>query len=93
MDIEIIAKIGFVLFLIMALFVTFMPSLNSTTNETEVTETTIPEQDFKDKVYIWTDTETGVQYIIYRESGLYSGLGGITPRLDENGNLFVEEED
>lgn len=40
-------------------------------------------------IEIWTDEETGVQYIIYSESGGYSGYGGITPRLNADGTLYM----
>ena len=39
-------------------------------------------------VFIWTDKETGVQYIIYSNSAGYSGMGGITPRLNADGTLY-----
>lgn len=34
-------------------------------------------------IEIWTDEETGVQYIIYDRAG-----GGITPRLNGDGSLY-----
>lgn len=46
-------------------------------------------------VYIWTDPETGVQYIVYREKFMNAGFGGITPRLNSDGTICVvspEEE-
>lgn len=37
---------------------------------------------------IWVDTETGVQYIIYHgKNNQY--LGGITPRLNSDGTLYI----
>lgn len=43
-------------------------------------------------IYIWTDEETGVQYVVYsyivRNGG---GAGGITPRLNADGTLYTEE--
>ena len=39
-------------------------------------------------VYIWTDTETGVQYLIFSEGR----AGGITPRLNADGTLYIVEE-
>ncbi|AXF52226.1 MAG: hypothetical protein [Inoviridae sp.] len=44
------------------------------------------------RIYIWTDEETGVQYIIYREKSGYAGFGGITPRLNTDGSLYVLDE-
>ena len=41
-------------------------------------------------ISIWTDEETGVQYIIYHgDNNQY--LGGITPRLNADGTLYTEE--
>ena len=39
-------------------------------------------------VYIWTDEETGVQYVIFSESYGGIGRGGITPRLNLDGTLY-----
>lgn len=39
-------------------------------------------------IRIWTDEETGVQYIIYADT--YRSLGGITPRLNADGTLYTE---
>jgi hypothetical protein len=41
-------------------------------------------------IYIWTDKETGVQYIIYCHGVGYQGMGGITPRLNADGSLYIE---
>lgn len=40
---------------------------------------------------IWTDTETGVQYIICSGNG-YQSMGGITPRLNADGTLYHPTE-
>ncbi len=40
-------------------------------------------------IYIWTDPETGVQYIVYREKTMNAGFGGITPRLNPDGTICV----
>ena len=37
-------------------------------------------------ITIWIDPETQVQYIVYRESG------GITPRLNADGTLYITTE-
>lgn len=44
-------------------------------------------------IYVWTDEETGVQYIIYHEKCGYAGFGGITPRLNPDGSLYVVSDD
>lgn len=43
-------------------------------------------------VKFWTDEETGVEYIIYSHAGGYAGMGGITPRLNTDGSLYVKSE-
>ena len=43
-------------------------------------------------ITIWTDPETGVQYIVYCEFYGYSGAGGITPRLNADGTLYITTE-
>ena len=40
-------------------------------------------------VEFWTDEFTGVQYVIYDRSGGYAGMGGITPRLNSDGSLYI----
>lgn len=42
-------------------------------------------------VKFWTDKDTGVQYVIYDESEGYAGMGGITPRLNSDGSLYIAE--
>lgn len=44
-----------------------------------------------DKIYIWTDKETGVQYVIYSEKLYNAGFGGITPRLNSDGSLCIAD--
>ena len=43
-------------------------------------------------IFVWTDEETGVQYIVYSEKDGYGGMGGITPRLNADGTLYTEGE-
>lgn len=43
-------------------------------------------------ISIWTDPETQVQYIVYKQSGAYAGMGGITPRLNADGTLYIATE-
>ena len=43
-------------------------------------------------ITIWTDEETGVQYVIYRDKAGYAGFGGITPRLNSDGTLYITKE-
>ena len=43
-------------------------------------------------VYVWTDEETGVQYLIYSDRHSDSGMGGITPRLNADGTIRVVDD-
>ena len=47
---------------------------------------TTNEKDYD--IDIWVDTETGVQYIIYHGNN-NQYLGGITPRLNSDGTLYI----
>ena len=58
--------------------------------ETETSKPTLTEESDKN-ISIWTDTETGVQYIVYTDTAGYCGMGGITPRLNADGTLYVVE--
>ena len=42
-------------------------------------------------IEFWTDEETGVQYVIYDRVGGYAGMGGITPRLNSDGSIYIVE--
>ena len=67
---------------------------NSSTQAANVTveESLIPLAEFDGSdVYIWTDPETGVQYVVYSEKHGYAGIGGITPRLQADGSLYINE--
>lgn len=65
---------------------------NAVTINPEPEEVTVGEKDNK-TIYIWTDEETGVQYVIYREKLYNAGFGGITPRLNPDGSLCITESD
>ena len=41
-------------------------------------------------IRFWTDEETGVQYVIYNHGAPYKGMGGITPRLNADGTLYID---
>lgn len=47
-----------------------------------------------DNIRIWIDPDTGVQYVVFvvgRKSGYgYGAAAGITPRLKDDGSLYVE---
>lgn len=65
-------------------------TLNEIQNPTNSTSPTLSERIDK-RIFIWTDTETGVQYIVYKDGAGYQGMGGITPRLNADGTLYVVE--
>lgn len=57
-------------------------------SENENIKTQEEDKDIK----IWTDTETNVQYVIYCSEASYAGMGGITPRLNADGTLYITEK-
>ena len=44
-------------------------------------------------IYEFVDTDTGVHYLIYCYRYGYSGMGGITPRLNADGSVMVDKEE
>ena len=54
--------------------------------------TNIKTKESNSNIRIWTDKETGVQYVIYKEEVYKGGLGGITPRLNADGTLYTTEK-
>ena len=44
----------------------------------------------KDRVYDYTDPETGVHYLIYSDTAAHGAMGGITPRLNTDGSVMVD---
>lgn len=52
----------------------------------------IKENTNNKNISIWTDAETGVQYIVYTYRTSRGGMGGITPRLNSDGTLYIEVE-
>lgn len=62
-----------------------MACLVGCSDDTNVTESSNVHIEF------WTDEATGVQYVIYDRVGGYAGMGGITPRLNADGSLYIEE--
>ena len=55
-------------------------------NENENVELNSKDTDIR----FWTDEETGVQYVIYNHGAPYKGMGGITPRLNADGTLYID---
>lgn len=50
--------------------------------------TNIEESNNKN-IEFWTDEETGVQYVIYERTLMRGAMGGITPRLNADGSIYV----
>ena len=46
------------------------------------------DYDIKD----WVDSETGVHYLVNSDHSGYAGMGGITPRLNPDGSIIVDEK-
>lgn len=44
---------------------------------------------YNDDIYEFIDPDTGVHYWIYSHSGGYSGMGGMTPRLNSDGTIMT----
>lgn len=42
-------------------------------------------------LFNFTDPETGVCYLIYKDKCGYGGMGGITPRYNADGSIMVKE--
>ena len=64
------------------LVIVCLAGCSDNTNKTKSSNTNIE---------FWTDEETGVQYVVYDRTCGYSGMGGITPRLNADGTLYVED--
>ena len=43
-------------------------------------------------IFVWTDPDTKIQYSVYRQKSGYAGFGGITPRLNVDGSLYISED-
>ena len=42
-------------------------------------------------IYDYVDPDTGVHYLVFRDTSYQSGRGGITPRLNSDGTLMVDD--
>ena len=42
-------------------------------------------------IFVGTDPDTKIQDLVYREKRGYAGCGGITPRLNADGSLYITE--
>jgi maltose-binding protein MalE len=78
----IIAMIAFALILCLA-------GCEISNTSTNTSSTNNSKERFASDIYIWTDKETGVQYIVYSDDS--KNTGGITPRLNADGTLYTED--
>jgi uncharacterized lipoprotein YehR (DUF1307 family) len=81
-------KIFSILILIVLVF-SLVGCETETSNEIE--KLALPNES-DENISIWTDKETGVQYIIYDNKVGYGGMGGITPRFNADGTLYISTE-
>ena len=93
---------GKVRFISMALIMTGLVSLTAcksqpiagstdTKSDVESSSSLFPyhtNYDIKD----WVDSETGVHYLVNSDQSGYAGMGGITPRLNPDGSIIVDEK-
>lgn len=42
------------------------------------------------RIDVYRDTETGIQYIGRSEKNGYGGMGGLCPRYNEDGSLYMD---
>ena len=42
-------------------------------------------------IYEFVDPDTGVHYWVYSRKAGYSGMGGMTPRLNSDGTVMITE--
>lgn len=49
-------------------------------------------EEIQGNIYIYTDPDTKVQYVVYSYHEGYAGMGGITPRLDADGSLMIADK-
>ena len=88
MGVSSLVVIGLVVLLIMAMIFSIF---EDTKPAEELNETYAVHEISNKYIEIWTDTETGVQYVIYCRGSGYAGMGGITPRLDKDGEVMIKE--
>lgn len=47
-------------------------------------------KDAQSDIYEYRDAETGVHYFVYNHKSGYGGMGGICPRYNADGTLYVD---
>lgn len=76
--------IGLVIFVAMMIAAVY----HSDTGEVQANTTEKPTFSESSCIAIYVDEETGVNYVVYR----ISNRGGITPRYNADGTLYIEKE-
>lgn len=92
-----IKKIGVVLFCVISMGLPVFilaacdkPEQQETNEEIERISEGIREE--KAEIMEYIDNETGVHYLIYRESVYKGASGGITPRYNADGSLYTDKK-
>lgn len=65
----------------------------SNTNDVYASNNDDFKMEFIDEYYdieLWKDTETGVEYFIYSDHIGYGAAGGMCPRYNTDGTLYVD---
>ena len=69
-----------------------VPEGIETSNEgTETSNSGATSNIYNNDIYEFVDPDTGVHYWIYSHSEGYSGMGGITPRLNSDGSIMCDK--
>ena len=92
--------VALILFVTTASIIIFgiVPMVEKTTNEIKAYDAMTPQeraqyekeakqQKYEEKIDIYVDTETGIEYLIYKDYGY--GNDVIIPRYDEYGNVKI----
>ncbi len=79
----------FTILLLLVLVVTFGGSMDNQETTQEITS--FSDLGCNDDVYDYVDPDTGVHYLIYTHKAYNAGMGGITPRLNPDGSIMVDE--
>ena len=78
--------------LVTALFVCLMlTGCQTSYNEGGYTEDGGLTQIADKYIYEFVDEETGVHYLVFSRKSSQSGAGGITPRLNADGSVMIDE--
>ena len=69
-----------------------VPEGTETSNEgTETSNSGATSKIYNNDIYEFVDPDTGVHYWIYSHSEGYSGMGGMTPRLNSDGSIMCDK--